>query len=110
MLSGMATPPASVIRSWSAPATSTRADADVDHSRSSVLPRRPTHRGATVRRRRQDGLIRITVLRFGMSMAAVSEFAGADADAAVVEPAARGVLADFDARAEHLELTLHAEP
>ena len=113
ILSGMATPPASVIRSWSACATPAGADAYVDHFRSSVLPalqRRPGHRGAMVLRRRQDGLIRITVLTLWTSMAAVAEFAGADAGAAVVEPAARDVLADFDARAEHFELALHAEP
>ena len=113
ILSGMATPPASVIRSWSARATPAGADAYVDHFRSSVLPalrRRPGHRGAMVLRRRQDGLIRITVLTLWTSMAAVAEFAGADADAAVVEPAARDVLADFDARVEHFELALHAEP
>jgi hypothetical protein len=110
ILSSMAMPPASVIRSWSAPATPAGADAYVDHSRSSVLPRRPSHRGATVLRRRQDGLIRITVLTLWTSMAAAAEFAGADAAAAVVEPAARAVLADFDARVEHFELALHAVP
>lgn len=113
ILSGMATPPASMIRSRSARATPAGAGADVDHFRSSVLPalqRRPEHRGAMVLRRRQDGLIRITVLTLWTSMAAVAESAGADADAAVVEPAARDVLADFDAPVEHFELALHAEP
>lgn len=113
ILSGMATPPASVIRSWSARTTPAGADAYVDHFRPSVLSalqRRPGHRGAMVLRRRQDGLIRTTVLTLWTSMAAVAEFAGADADAAVVEPAARDVLADFDARVEHFELALHAEP
>lgn len=113
ILSGMATPRASVIRSRSARATPAGAGADVDHFRSSVLPalqRRPGHRGAMVLRRRQDGLIRTTVLTLWTSMAAVAEFAGADTDAAVVEPAARDVLADFDARVEHFELALHAEP
>ena len=43
-------------------------------------------------------------------MAAAAPFARADADAAVVEPAARDVLADYDTRVEHLELALHAEP
>lgn len=109
----MATPPASVIRSWSARAIPAGADAYVDHFRPSVLSalqRRPGHRGAMVLRRRQDGLIRTTVLTLWTSMAAVAEFAGADADAAVVEPAARDVLADFDARVEHFDLALHAEP
>lgn len=113
ILSGMATPPASVIRSCSARATSAGADAYVDHFRSAVLPalqRRPGRRGALVQQRRQDGLIRMTVLTLWTSMAAVAEFAGADADAAVVEPPARDVLADFDERVEHVELALHAEP
>jgi heme-degrading monooxygenase HmoA len=113
ILSGMATPPASVIRSWSARAAPAGADTYVDHFRSAVLPalqRRPGHRGALMLQRRQDGLIRITVLTLWTSMAAVAEFAGADADAAVVEPPARDVLADFDERVEHFELALHAEP
>jgi len=63
-----------------------------------------------VLRRPQDDLIRITVLTLWTSMAAVEEFAGADADAAVVEPSARDVLADFDTHVEHFELALHAEP
>jgi len=108
-----ASPPASVVRSWSARATPAGADAYVDHFRSAVLPalqRRPGHRGAMVLRRPQDGLIRITVLTLWTSMTAVAEFAGDDADAAVVEPAARDVLADFDAHVEHFELALHAEP
>ena len=113
ILSGMATPPASVIRSWSARAAPAGADTYVDHFRSAVLPalqRRPGHRGALMLQRRQDGLIRITVLTLWTSMAAVAEFAGADADAAVVEPPARDVLADFDEHVEHFELALHAEP
>jgi len=113
ILSPMATPSAAIVRSWSARATPAGADAYLEHFRSTVLPalrRRPGHRGAMVLRRPQDGLIGITVLTLWTSMAAVSEFAGADAHAAVVEPAARDVLADFDTRVEHFELALHAEP
>ena len=113
ILSPMATPPASIVRSWSARATPAGTDAYPDRFRSTVLPalrRRPGHRGAMVLRRSQDGLIGITVLTLWTSMEAVSEFAGADAHAAVVEPAARDVLADFDTRVEHLELALHAKP
>ena len=90
-----------------------RAGAYLHHFHSAVLPtlrRLPAHRGAMVLRRPQDGLIRITVLRLWTSMAAVEEFARADPDAAVVEAAARDVLADFDTRVEHFELALHAEP
>ena len=106
-------PPASVVRSWSARATPGGAEAYVAHFRSAVLPalrRLPGHCGAMVLRRAEDGLIRITVLTLWTSMAAIAEFAGADTDAAVVEAAARDVLADFDTRVEHFELALHAEP
>ena len=109
----MATPSAAIVRSWSARATRAGADAYLEHFRSTVLPalrRRPGHRGAMVLRRSQDGLIGITVLTLWTSMTAVSEFAGADAQTAVVEAAARDVLADFDTRVEHFELALHAEP
>jgi heme-degrading monooxygenase HmoA len=105
-----ASTPASIVRSWSARAG---ADAYVVHFRSSVLPalrERSGHRGALVLRRPEDGLIRITVLTLWTSMAAVAEFAGADPDAAVVEPAARAVLADFDTRVTHFEVALNALP
>jgi len=106
-------PSASVVRSWSARATPAGADAYVAHFRSAVLPALQGlrgHRGAMVLRRTEDGLIRITVLTLWTSMAAVAEFAGTDPEAAVVEAAARDVLADFDTRVEHFELALHAEP
>ncbi len=108
-----ASTPASIVRSWSARATAAGADAYVAHFRSSVLPalrERSGHRGALVLRRPEDGLIRITVLTLWTSMAAVVEFAGADPDAAVVEPAARAVLADFDIRVTHFALALNALP
>lgn len=108
-----ASTPASIVRSWSARATAAGADAYVTHFRSRVLPalrERSGHRGALVLRRPEDGRIGITVLTLWTSMAAVAEFAGADPDAAVVEPAARAGLADFDTRVTHFELALHALP
>jgi len=74
------------------------------------LQRLAGHREATVFRRSQDGPIRITVLTLWTSMAVVAELAGADTEAAVVAPAARDVLADFNTRVEHFEPALHAEP
>ncbi|HET8533749.1 MAG TPA: hypothetical protein VFO08_21540 [Methylomirabilota bacterium] len=113
ILSLVATPPAAIVRSWSARVTAAGADAHLDHFRSTVLSalrRRAGHRGVMVLRRSQDGLIGIAVLTLWTSMAAVSEFAGVDPHAAVVEPVARYVLADFNTRVEHFEPTLHAEP
>ena len=103
-------PPPPVVRWWSARATPVGADGHVAHFRSAVLPalrRLRGHRGMMVLRRAQDGLIRITVLTLWTSMSGVAELAGVDTGAAVVEPAARDVLADFDARVEQ---ALHAEP
>ena len=109
-------PPAAtapVARSWSARATPAGADAYLAHFRAAVLPAlRETggHRGALVLRRAEGDLVRITVLTLWESMVAVERFAGADVEAAVVEPAARSVLTDFDARVEHFELAFHSEP
>ena len=113
MLPGMPTPPPSIVRSWSARATTTGADAYLAHFQHAVLPalRRVTgHRGALVLRRRGDHGVEITVLSLWESMAAIHEFAGADATVAVIEPEARAILQTFDARAEHFELALYAEP
>lgn len=52
----------------------------------------------------------VTVMRF-RSLDAVKAFAGPDFEAAVVPPAARAVLARFDARSAHYELrACHAAP
>lgn len=105
--------PAPVARSWSARATPSGAAAYLAHFRTAVLPAlRETggHRGALVLRRAEGDLVRITVLTLWESMAAVERFAGADVEAAVVEPAARAVLADCDTRVEHFELAFLSEP
>ena len=104
---------ASIVRAWSARATPAGADAYVTHFRTTVLPAlRATggHRGAMVLRRTHGDLIRITVLTLWDSMASVEGFAGSDREAAVVEPAARAALADFDTRVEHFELAVFSEP
>jgi len=113
MLTTMPTPLPSIVRSWSARTTTTGADAYLTHFQHAVLPalRRVTgHRGALVLRRPRDHEVEITVLSLWESMAAIREFAGADPTVAVVEPEARAVLQTFDARAEHFELALYAEP
>lgn len=51
-----------------------------------------------------DGRVEIVVDTRWQSMAAIRAFAGDDIEAAVVEPEARAVLADFDARVRHIEL------
>lgn len=93
-------------RGWAeAPA---EADAYVAHFESSVLPQLERTAGvldATLERvQDDDGRIEIVVVTLWASLDAIRAFAGDDIEAAVVKPAARTVLADFDSRVRHIEL------
>lgn len=84
------------------------ADAYVAHFESSVRPQLERTAGfldATLERvQDDDGRIEIVVVTIWASMDAIRAFAGDDIEAAVVEPAARAVLADFDSHVRHIEL------
>jgi heme-degrading monooxygenase HmoA len=83
------------------------ADAYVAHFESSVRPQLERTAGfldATLERVQDDARIEIVVVTLWASMNAIRAFAGDDIEAAVVEPAARAVLADFDSRVRHIEL------
>jgi heme-degrading monooxygenase HmoA len=73
-----------------------------------VLGRVPGHRGALLLQRNRDGDSRteFMVVTLWDSMQAVRAFAGPDQDRAVVEQAARAVLADFDATVRHYDVVL----
>lgn len=93
-------------RGWAA--TPADADAYLEHFERSVRPGLETTGGfidATVERVEQDGgRTEIVVVTRWESLDAVRAFAGDDVEAAVVEPEARAVLDDFDARVRHIEL------
>ena len=84
------------------------ADAYAAHFESSVRPHLKRTAGfldATLERAQDDdGRIEIVVVTTWASMDAIRAFAGDDIEVAVVEPAARAVLADFDSRVRHIEL------
>jgi heme-degrading monooxygenase HmoA len=84
------------------------ADAYLAHFESSVRPQLERTAGfldaALERLQDDDGRIEIVVVTIWASMDAIRAFAGDDMEAAVVEPAARAVLADFDSRVRHIEL------
>jgi heme-degrading monooxygenase HmoA len=84
------------------------ADAYESHFSGSVRPALEATEGfvdATVERVEEaDGRVEIVVVTRWQSMDAIRSFAGEDIEAAVVEPEARAVLADFDARVRHIEL------
>ena len=73
-----------------------------------VLSSIPGHRGALLLRREIEGDARTEFLVVTMwdSMEAVQAFAGPDPGHAVVEPAARAILADFEASARHYDVAL----
>ncbi len=62
--------------------------------------------GATLERVADgSGRVEIVVVTRWSSMQAIRSFAGEDVDVAVVEPEARAVLASFDTRVRHIELS-----
>jgi heme-degrading monooxygenase HmoA len=83
------------------------ADAYVEHFEGSVRPqleRTAGFLGATLERAQGDGgRTEILVVTRWASLDAIRAFAGDDLEAAVVEPAARAVLAGFDHRVRHSE-------
>jgi heme-degrading monooxygenase HmoA len=96
-----------IVRAWRARATAAGARAYVLHLRRRVVPalrRLRGYQGVVVLRRRRGRRLEVVVLTFWRSPAAIRAFAGADPTRAVVEPAARAVLASYDRRVTHFEL------
>ena len=98
-----------IVRSWSGRATSAGAEAYITHSRRKVLPdlqRIAGNRGAMLFRKCVSDEVEVVVLTFWDSLAPIQEFAGKDANVAVVEPEAKAVLKTFDTHVQHFELIL----
>ena len=97
-----------IARRWTALAEgSEQADAYAEHFTHTVRPHLEStdgFLGVTLERVEIDGGIEIVVVTRWESMDAISAFAGADVDLAVVEPEARAVLSRFDDRVRHIEL------
>jgi heme-degrading monooxygenase HmoA len=100
-----------IARAWQGQATVQNAEAYRRHFADSVRPaldRVPGHRGALLLRREMEGDSRAEFLVITMwdSMDAVRAFAGPDPDRAIIEPAARAILAQFDASVRHYDVVL----
>jgi heme-degrading monooxygenase HmoA len=95
-----------IVRAWrGSAATAADGDAYVRHLRESVFPEIadiPGHLGAELLRAGDDFL----VLTRWTSMDAVRAFAGDSPELAVVEPAARAVLTEFDTHVTHYDVAL----
>ncbi len=99
-----------IARLWRGRSTPELASVYVRHVTERVFPSLESisgHRGAWLLRREMDRRVEFLVLTLWDSMEAVGRFAGDDPNAAVVEPAARAALAEFDKIVAHYEL-LHA--
>lgn len=101
-----------IIREWRGRASLSRADAYPRHFRDSVLPqlrRLPGFLGAHLAQRRLGDGLEFLVLTRWRSMEAISAFAGAHPDLAVVEPAAVAALIDFDRSVQHYDVIAEAD-
>ena len=89
---------------WHATATAEGADAYREHFTGTVLPdlqRIDGYRGAYLLRRDHDTHVRLQVLTLWDSLEAISSFAGANPENAVVEPAAHAALVSYDSTVTH---------
>jgi heme-degrading monooxygenase HmoA len=101
-----------IARLWHGWAKPENADGYEQLLRSEVLPgihRIGGHRGAYLLRRERDGRVEFVTMTLFDDLDAVRAFAGDDYEAAVVPPAARALLDEFDERSEHFEVVLRPE-
>src|SRR5262245_9638948 len=104
-----------ILRIWRGRAQSANAQAYFEHVTEYVFPQLttlPGHRGASVLRReiaepgvtRPEPTVEFLVITRWDSLDAVRHFAGPNPEVAVVEPAARALLSDFDEFVRHFDL------
>ena len=96
-----------ILRMWKGRAALEGAASYVEHATEKVFPSLRAiegHRGAYLLRRTVGGSIEFVVLTLWESMEAVRRFAGEEPDKAVVEPAARATLTEFDKFVTHFQI------
>ncbi len=100
-----------IARIWSGRATPANAGHYQRHFTDDVAPQLkqiPGNLGAYLLRREADGQVEFVAVTLWDSLDTVKQFTGADPTVAIVEPAARAVLRDFDADARHYEVVARA--
>src|SRR5687767_883280 len=98
-----------IARLWKGYATPEKASDYLEHLEETVLPELHTidgYRGVSVLQRQTAEGIEFIVMTHWDSMAAIHQFAGANAEIAVVEPAARAALYAFDTTVTHFEIVM----
>jgi len=102
-----------IVRVWGGRTTPENADAYLRHVSEKVLPSLRGiggYLGARVLRREVAEQVEFLVLTQWDSWDAIRAFAGEDPDAAVIEPAAKAVLTEFDRRVRHFHVAHHSLP
>ncbi len=102
--------PGRILRMWKGRSSVEKSREYARHAMKEVFPGLGSiegHRGACLLRREVDGLIEFLVLTFWDSMEAVMKFADAEPQKAVVEPAARALLTQYDDTVAHFEIIPH---
>jgi heme-degrading monooxygenase HmoA len=105
-------PEGTIARLWRGRATREKADAYHRHVTGTVFPalaRLSGYRGGQVLRREIDGRVEFLVVTLWESLDAVRAFAGPDPERAVVEPAARAALVEYDEFVQHYRIA-HVQP
>jgi heme-degrading monooxygenase HmoA len=100
-----------IVRTWMAYAKPENVRAYRDHLRSSVLPalrKLPGFLALDLCQAPRGDRVELLVISRWQSMDAVKAFAGPDPDRAVVEPAAKAVLAEFDDFVTNYDVALEA--
>lgn len=100
-----------ILRMWKGRSTVERADEYTRHASTKIFPALGAidgYRGAYLLKRALGGTIEFIVLTIWESMDAVRRFAGNEPEKAVVDPAARAVLTDFDESVTHFEIVERA--
>jgi heme-degrading monooxygenase HmoA len=102
-----------IARIWRATATHEGARTYREHFVTAVKPalaQTGGFRGATLLERAGDAVTEIQVVTLWESLDVIHNFAGADIDTAVVEPAADAALLDYDRTVQHFQVMAEATP
>lgn len=101
------TPQPAILRMWRGRSKPETADKYVRHVTKSVFPKLgqiPGNRGAFLLQHQVEREIEFAVITLWDSMDAIRQFAGVNAEKAVVEPEARSVLSSFDDFVTHYDV------
>ena len=96
-----------IARIWSGRATPANAGHYQRHFTDDVAPQLqsiPGHQGAYLLRRETGGEVEFVAVTLWDSLETVRQFTGSDPSVAIVEPAARAVLSDFDPDVRHYDV------